>query len=280
MAMYGSEATMSAAAEWAIEKGADVLTMSMGLIPDPIVSGWWCNQPYIPTVLTTPLGDLVKLAAERGIPWFAAAGNKPIVGCVVYPASVPDFITVGTVSVRWKGGDHVLEGDASPFPLDIEGKPEIVAPGGMWDGRTESGWPCIKIIPGLPCSPKAVYEVVRIATSWNSQFDQRDEKVDGWGYGAGTSISTPVAAGVAALIQQYLGGHQPGNVDKIRTLLFDNAKDIEAVGRDQLTGFGRVDADKSLPVPPIPVAPQASWTLVILGVILMVTGAIIRRRES
>jgi len=280
MAMYGSEGTMSAAAEWAIEQGADVLTMSLGLIPDPIVSGWWCNQPYIPTALATPLAELVKIAAEKGIPWFAAAGNRPIVGCVIYPSSISDFITVGTVSVTWKGGDHVLEGDASPFPLNIEGKPEIVAPGGMWDGRTASGWACVKIIPGLPCSPKAVYEVVRIATSWNSQFDQKDDKTDGWGYGAGTSISTPVAAGVAALVQQYLGGHQAGNVEKIKILLFDNAKDIEAVGRDQLTGFGRVDADKSLPAIPIPIAPETSWILVIAGLVLVGIGGIIRRREE
>lgn len=65
--------------------------------------------------------------------------------------------------------------------------------------------------------------------------------VSGGGYGAvsGTSFSSPVSAGVAALVMAANPKLSSTDVEKI---LFTTALDLGAVGRDQVYGHGRIDA--------------------------------------
>jgi subtilisin family serine protease len=63
----------------------------------------------------------------------------------------------------------------------------------------------------------------------------------------GTSMASPHAAGVAALIaSQYGKLGKDGDVkispDKVKDLLFDTSIDQGAPGRDECFGHGRVDA--------------------------------------
>lgn len=64
---------------------------------------------------------------------------------------------------------------------------------------------------------------------------------NGLGYSAwsGTSFSTPVTAGVAALM---MAARPDLTSDKIESLLFNTAVDLGSAGRDPLFGYGRVDA--------------------------------------
>lgn len=64
---------------------------------------------------------------------------------------------------------------------------------------------------------------------------------NGGGYASvsGTSFSSPIAAGVAALVMAARPTLSSANVEKI---IFDTAVDLGAAGRDPYYGYGRVDA--------------------------------------
>lgn len=64
--------------------------------------------------------------------------------------------------------------------------------------------------------------------------------VDGGGFGnwSGTSFSSPIAAGAAALVWAVNPSMTPAQVESI---LFSTARDLGNAGRDELFGFGRVD---------------------------------------
>lgn len=68
---------------------------------------------------------------------------------------------------------------------------------------------------------------------------------NGGGYGLtdGTSFSTPITAGVVALM---LGAGQEANPAAIKAKLQQTAKDIEAPGYDDKAGAGRVDATRAV----------------------------------
>ncbi|MFZ3131523.1 MAG: S8 family serine peptidase [Desulfosporosinus sp.] len=64
-----------------------------------------------------------------------------------------------------------------------------------------------------------------------------------YAYADGTSMASPFAAGVAALIWSK---HPDWTADQVRLALEKGAKDLGSPGRDEQYGYGRVDADQSL----------------------------------
>ena len=85
----------------------------------------------------------------------------------------------------------------------------------------------------------------------------------GYGYWWGTSLATPVAAGVAALVIAKRPDYTPAQVD---STLQQSAVDLGAPGKDMYFGAGRVDAGAALalasggatPPPPPPPAGDAT----------------------
>jgi subtilisin family serine protease len=66
---------------------------------------------------------------------------------------------------------------------------------------------------------------------------------DGYTQGDGTSFSTPYVAGLAALLLSIHPSATPGQIEQY---MKDSAVDLAAIGRDNLTGWGRIDAYKAL----------------------------------
>lgn len=64
-----------------------------------------------------------------------------------------------------------------------------------------------------------------------------------YGVASGTSMATPLAAGVLALIRAR---HPSWTVSQVETALFRGAKDLGPSGNDEVYGWGRVDSYNSL----------------------------------
>jgi len=106
--------------------------------------------------------------------------------------------------------------------------------------------------------PAAIPEVLAIAATNNSDipasFSNRGPQVDlsapgvdifsldqygFYGVNSGTSFSTPHVSGVAALVWGY---HPDWTAAQVTEVLTSTAHDVWSSGRDDLTGWGRVDA--------------------------------------
>ena len=89
---------------------------------------------------------------------------------------------------------------------------------------------------------------------------------DSYGTGSGTSYAGPHVAGLAALIR----GLNPGlPAFEVRQLIMDTADDIESPGFDELTGHGRLNADRAVAaveqgrVPPIVDLESPRWFAIV-----------------
>lgn len=279
--MPGNEGDFAKILEWAvIDEGADVVSASVGF-PRHAASGAGYGTGALPAIIDT-------MDKQYGVPYIGAAGNEPEVGdpYIVYPQSSTTAIVVGTVSDKYDGGGWIagigqpqtcsflgIEGCWEPLPhpfLNVESDRkgiDIVAPGGMWLGTWANY--------GNTAYPGAIYELMTVPTLPGSDYDKRDGRTDGWAIGAGTSLSTPIVAGAAALIQQYLGGRAPGNVEKIKSMLFGNTRDVLDPGYDARSGWGILNINAALPTPIIVTPPPQLAGVPVLGITLIVAGIIV-----
>jgi len=126
---------------------------------------------------------------------------------VYYPARYPEVIAVGATDhqdLRWGYSNHGRELD-------------IMAPGGPLPGSAGAG-------------------------IWTTHLGPMYSATDYTTFG-GTSASTPIVAGVAALILSV----EPNLTnDEVRHFLCRSAKDLGDPGRDDYYGWGRVDARAAL----------------------------------
>lgn len=127
--------------------------------------------------------------------------------------------------VRSKGGLHFMS--AGNDGLDVSANPDwssfiIIGSTDSLDRRSSFsnyGTPIDIVAPG-----SSVYTTQRTST---------------YGPISGTSFSSPIAAGVGALIYAVNPSFTPAQVEEI---LFASAKDLGTVGNDSVFGHGRVDA--------------------------------------
>jgi subtilisin family serine protease len=156
----------------------------------------------------------LKYARSKGVTLVAALGNserdlaKEPKGCAVVPAMSP-----GVIGVVALGPESELAGYSS-FG---EGWADVAAPGG--NGIT--GDCTTTVLSSIPLG-------------------------SGYGCFQGTSMASPHATGVAALIVSRFGKVDNGDVvmspDAVQDILQKTAIDIGASGYDKCFGYGRVDA--------------------------------------
>jgi lantibiotic leader peptide-processing serine protease len=159
----------------------------------------------------------IAYARSRGVTPVAALGNNAenITGpgfenCRVVPAESP-----GVIGVTALGPTSTL----ASYSNYGFGAADVAAPGG--DGpETDSSQAILSTIPG------------------------------GWASLNGTSMASPHAAGVAALIVSRYGKAAGGGIemkpDQVQSKLQSTATDIGAKGYDGLYGFGRIDALRAI----------------------------------
>lgn len=168
------------------------------------------------SIVVTGLGndtdDAIKYAHGRGVAVVIAAGNESFPACD-FPASHSMALCVGAVD----SGD--LKAAYSNFGQRID----VVAPGGAGTVFCEDDLDVWSTI--LP----------------SSDFDCSDNGYETLG---GTSMASPHAAGVAALVVASRGGSV--SPDTLYGVIRGSSDDLGAPGQDPVYGHGRVNARRAV----------------------------------
>ena len=174
----GSTADVANCITWAHNKGAKVISMSLG--------------GGASTTLQSAVQNAYKNGAANGSVLVAAAGNDGN-STVNYPAGYAEVVSVGATDNR----------DAKASFSNANADVEVVGPG----------------------REHALHQAGRRLLSLS-----------------GTSMATPHASGVAAVLWQLNPGQTAAG---IRSLLSSRVDDLGAAGRDSSFGFGRVNLCKA-----------------------------------
>jgi len=156
--------------EWAVDQGAQVISLSLGEAGSSDGSD--------------PLCDLCEAAIQRGVVVVAAAGNEGPMGYTIgSPAAAPNVITVGAASDL----DRIAEFSSRGPTADGRTKPDIVLPGVDIIAARARGTSM-----GMPVDPN-------------------------YTSASGTSMATPFAAGLCALMLQTAPKLSPADIKKAIT---------------------------------------------------------------
>lgn len=167
---------------------------------------------------TQALKDAVQMAIDKGILFVSATGNasnrsKNIVSEVTVPAAYPGVISVGALTKADKVADY---SDGGP-------EIEISAPGGSDESsanRIYSTWPTYRTYEGYTEGIKGPYAAI-----------------------SGTSMAAPHVSAVAAL----LFTKEPNlTAQQVRVRILASTTDVDAKGFDNSTGYGKINAYKTL----------------------------------
>jgi subtilisin family serine protease len=157
--------------------------------------------------------DACAYAYDNGVTVLAATGNDGFTDYIGYPAALPTTIAVGSVDAQRKVAFYSNQGKQI----------ELVAPGGDTGADTNGD--------GLQ---DGVLQETQLNGEWAYHFLQ------------GTSMATPHAAGVAALV--YANGVT--DPDEIREVLTSSADDLGDKGWDSVYGYGMVNPVAALQATP------------------------------
>ena len=223
-----------AAIQWVVSfretYGIDVLNLSLGT-----------DSPI--SARLDPLNYAVEKAWAAGLVVVVSASNRgPLPGTIAKPGDDPYVITVGAVDDQRTmavDDDRLPDFSGRGPTRDGLSKPDVVAPGGRVISLRSPGSTVEQLAPG--------------------------GGVDGtYRRGSGTSMSTAVVSGVAALVLQANQGWTP---DQVKDSLLSTARTV-ATGQPYDVGHGIVDAwaaarrSGTVPEPPVPPSTSdASGTL-------------------
>lgn len=196
----GIEAWSAAAINWAVDQGADLISMSFGSPGEP----------------SAAMGQAIRRAYAKGVWLFAAAGNSGQRG-VDYPGAFDETVAVAALGPNGLLANFSGRGD----------KVTIAAPG------------------------------VDILACWPTNLDKQNP----YRRLSGTSMATPVVAGLAACALSELRsrGIAKPSPQRVLELIAEHASDMGPVGRDSGYGYGVMYGDKLLsiiPDAPKPVEPE------------------------
>ena len=203
---WGSASSVMSGIEYAVDNGADIISMSLG-------AGIW------PPDGTDPVAMTANAAVDAGVVVIASAGNSEAPFCIGSPATGEKVIAVGATT---KQDGIALYSSAGPT-WDHRIKPEIVAPGGA----------------AFIYSDPAALGIVSAKASGSILDMWYSEYAVGKYYMAlsGTSMAAPHVSGVAALMLQ---AHPDWTPEQIRQQLMNTGVDV---GYDPITqGAGRINA--------------------------------------
>ncbi|MFP3852749.1 MAG: S8 family serine peptidase [Anaerolineales bacterium] len=234
----GTFADVIAGIVYAANSDADVISMSLGARLDQ--SGFVDTEGNFVSAqevaeLRTAIGRATSYAHRQGSTVIASAGNDAEdydhAGPILHlPSDAPHVISIAATGPEGWALDPDTDLDTPAFYTNYgQSVIDFAAPGGDVDfDLLESGDICTVGVVTVDC-----YVFDLVFSTGNG----------GWYWAAGTSMSAPHAAGVAALVIGDNGGSmQPAQVEAALRQLAD---DLGKPGKDDFYGLGRIDATNS-----------------------------------
>jgi subtilisin family serine protease len=206
------------------------------------VAGASWGASLLPVRVLNAVGEGANSSVADGIVWATDRGAKILnlsLGSPVYNSAIADAIRYArnrNCLVIAAAGNDYLSGNPQVYPAAIAGV-EAVGASGDDDRRaaySEVGNFVSVLAPGgNPLSNTDTNTNHWVISTWRV--------VDGGGYMslAGTSQSAPIVSGLAALLWTLKPEY---TADQIKGVIEKTAKDLGAKGRDNETGYGRIDA--------------------------------------
>jgi subtilisin family serine protease len=214
---------------YAANMDADIINMSLGAV---LIKSGWCDVDGCVTArevseLRVALGRATTYAYQMGTTIFASEGNEAIdkdhtSNLVTLPADSPHVLSIAaTAPVGWAVDPTVSLDNPSSYTNYGQSAVDFAAPGGdfVYPGNEN----CLVAGFVRPCW---VFDLVFSTIP------------GGWSWAAGTSMASPHAAGVAALIIGQNGGEM--SPDDVKDALKLYAEDLGKPGKDDFYGGGRV----------------------------------------
>ena len=232
------------AVAWCADNGADVINMSLGFTGGVPIAGFEDFIAYYQAGL--------DYATNKGVLIVAAAGNDgmtlPVAGRVFMPAELNGVLSVAatgpnqpipftSTSPSWQAPDARFDGIASYSNVGPVPSVDVSAPGG---NQPTAAYPSQSLIISV-CSRQAG----RFSgTTWVPRGCTGGSFI----FSAGTSMSSPHVAGLAAVVR----GRWPSAVrspalrTRIESCIF---KTVDNVGSTSIFGRGRVNAYRAATTP-------------------------------
>jgi lantibiotic leader peptide-processing serine protease len=224
----------------AVEQEADIINMSLGAyLPRNgkflDQNGNVINDTKAIQELLVSITRVTNYATQKGVTIISSAGNSAIDGNkdqsgISIPAGVPNVISISSTAPEGWAFDPLNVNLDEVASYTNYGTPDVTfaAPGG--DSR-------------YPGNELATVAGVTIP-GWAFDMVLSTGGATNYNWTAGTSMASPHAAGVAALIIGQNGGKmQPKQVE---AALRASADDLGRPGRDPFYGWGRVNAAKAV----------------------------------
>lgn len=222
--------------------GADIINMSLGAVFPR--NGFGSRDDTSTAQLAVALGRATTYAHQQGVTVFAAAGNDTLdfdhtANVIDLPAQSPHVLAISALAPKGFALGATDFDDPASYTDFGQSVIDFAAPGG--DSRLRIPFTPPAPNPNPNCTlplmgttiigPCFVFDLVISPGSMTND--------NGYFSAAGTSMSTPVAAGVAALIIEKYGRIGPAQVAaKLRA----SSDDLGKPGNDDFYGLGRVNA--------------------------------------
>lgn len=209
------------------EANADVINMSLGADVEP-------GEEGVPALLEF-MRRTIRWAEKRGTIVISAAGNDAInldVGTVVStPCEQSTMCISATGPLLQQNFDQ-----AATYTNFGKTAIQVAAPGGNFVDGDDSAYETKDLVIGA-CSRRASSATLNVCRA------NTDGVVYFYVYAAGTSMASPHAAGVAALVRAY---NPTLSVKALRNRLQSSADDVQEPGRDPYSNWGRINVAKAL----------------------------------
>lgn len=187
----------------------------------------------VPVKAANPIGFTSDVWLAEGLVW--AADTDVDVAVLSFGLGAPSDVLADAVRYAYERGVVIVASAGNTGTRGVlypAAYPEAIAVGATDNTDTLASFssfgPEVELVaPG-----------VNIFSTRHLAFDPHT-----YGFESGTSMSTPIVAGIAALMRS---ADPDISVDEVRATLARTSRDFGQFGRDELYGFGRVNAHRAL----------------------------------